>query len=65
MLVVILQKKLGTSLITKLRQFKGHKVKNSCCDIVGREQDRQGNELLKNPKLSSVHDSLESDWELL
>ncbi|CAL9777206.1 unnamed protein product [Musa acuminata subsp. burmannicoides] len=59
------KKKLGASLITKLRQFKGHKVKNSCCDIVGRERDRQGNELLKNPNLSSVHDSLESDWELL
>lgn len=59
------KKKLGASLITKLRQFKGHKVKNSYCDIVGRERDRQGNELLKNPNLSSVPDSLESDWELL
>lgn len=65
MLLVISQKKLGASLITKLRQFKGHKVKNSYCDVVGRERDRQGNELLKNPNLSSVHDSLESDWELL
>ncbi|RWW81211.1 hypothetical protein BHE74_00010419 [Ensete ventricosum] len=60
------KKTLGASLITKLRQFKGHKVKNSCSDIIiGREQERQGNELSKNPNLSSVHDLLESDWELL
>ncbi|RRT73106.1 hypothetical protein B296_00016557 [Ensete ventricosum] len=64
--LLLSQKTIGASLITKLRQFKGHKVKVSCSDIIiGREQERQGNELSKNPNLSSVHDLLESDWELL